>query len=393
MTIQPALITSKNNISFTIRAVLLTASSLTVMSGAIIAPALPAINQNFAEAPELLTKLILTMPAVSIALLAPVAGYLTDRFGRKRLLVISLIIYGIAGTSGFFIDTIEWLLISRAVLGVAVAGVMNAATTLIGDYFEGVERNKFKGIQASFMALGGVAYLNMGGMLADWSWRGPFLVYGLAFIILPFALSAIFEPPFHEAKKSDLSLPLPNKGLLAFIYFIGFLGMTFFYMIPVQIPFLLSNLEISNSLIGLAISVSTVTGAIASMNYARIKSYLSYQRIYSLSFGLMAVGYVVISFSSTYWLVMAGLAIGGLGTGLIMPNGNLWLMQSVSEQHRGQAIGGMTSAIFLGQFLSPILISPVVNIFEISNAFLIVGITILLVSLTLFFLGTGFRSD
>lgn len=178
-----------------IKAVLLAASTLTVMSGAIIAPALPEISRYFAgEDTELLTKLVLTMPALVIAVLAPLAGYLIDRFGRKKLLLISLLIYTVAGTAGFLIDDLVLLLVSRAVLGIGVAGIMNAATTLIGDYFQGEERNQFMGTQASFMALGGVVFLNVGGLLADWSWRGPFLVYAAALIVLPLAAVYLFEP-------------------------------------------------------------------------------------------------------------------------------------------------------------------------------------------------------
>jgi MFS family permease len=72
------------------KATLLIGSTLTVMAGAIVAPALPQISREFADVPgiELLSRLVLTLPALFMGILAPLAGYLTDRAGRKKSFVI-----------------------------------------------------------------------------------------------------------------------------------------------------------------------------------------------------------------------------------------------------------------------------------------------------------------
>ena len=112
---------------------------MTVMSGAIIAPALPGISRHFPDQPQVIIQLILTIPALMITLLSPLMGYLADRFGRKKLLLMMLCIYGFAGVSGFFIDRVDLLLSSRALMGIAVAGILSISTTLVGDYFDGTE--------------------------------------------------------------------------------------------------------------------------------------------------------------------------------------------------------------------------------------------------------------
>jgi len=363
-----------------VKSIILAASSLTVMSGAIIAPALPAIDNYFQEQNDLLVRLILTMPALSIALLSSFAGGLVDSIGRKKILLISLILYAVAGVAGAFISNLYLLLFSRVVLGAAVSGAMNAATTLIGDYFEGSERNQFMGVQASFMALGGVVYLNLGGLLADVSWRGPFLVYLFAALIFPFASKYLFEPKTEKEEDTD-NTPQSRNPKIYFIYIMGLLGMLFFYFIPVQIPFLLKEVSsVSNTMVGLAISVSTVTGAIVSISYGKIKSHLNYATIYSIAFLLMAAGYFVLSQALDYITVIIGLGIAGLGTGIIIPNGNLWLVELSSVSSRGKAIGGMTAAIFAGQFVSPMLSSPLVEAHSLSHAFNIACYAMLVVA-------------
>src|SRR5690606_19046991 len=125
----------------------LLASSMSVMAAAIIAPSLPGMGRHFAGHSDVLIKLILTMPALWIALSGAPLGYLGDRFGRKRLLLAALLLYGVAGFSGYWVDSLAALLAGRAVLGVAVAGIIGMSTTLIGDYFDGEERSRFLGVQ------------------------------------------------------------------------------------------------------------------------------------------------------------------------------------------------------------------------------------------------------
>jgi len=357
-----------------IKSVILATSSLTVMSGAIIAPALPAINAFFENESEVLVKLVLTMPALSIALLASTAGRLVDKVGRKRVLLISLALYALAGSAGFYLTNLYVLLFSRILLGAAVAGAMNAATTLIGDYFDGQERNRFMGMQASFMALGGVVFLNAGGALADLSWHGPFLAYLFSVIIFPFAFRYLYEPEKASPNPGE-ETQAHSPSLVYFIYLMGFLAMLFFYFVPVQVPFLLEkHTDVSNTLIGMAISVSTVTGAIVSVNYGNIKARLSHAKIYMMSFLLVGVGFLILSFSTTYFAALVGLAMTGLGTGVILPNGSLWLTQLSDASTRGKLIGGLTAAIFAGQFISPLISSPLVAATSLNTSFFIASI-------------------
>jgi MFS family permease len=82
---------------------LLCISTLTVMAGATIAPSLPSMQEFFKAIPnaDYVVRLALTLPALFIALGAPIVGILIDRVGRKPILLAALALYGIAGCSGF----------------------------------------------------------------------------------------------------------------------------------------------------------------------------------------------------------------------------------------------------------------------------------------------------
>lgn len=357
-----------------IKAVLLFSSGMTVMAGAVISPALPEISRHFSEdGSTVLSKLILTMPALTIAVCAPLAGHIADLFGRRRLLQAALLVYGISGFSGFFLDNLFLLLISRAVLGVSVGGIMSAATALIGDLFSGNDRAEFIGLQSGFMYIGGVVLVLLGGLLAEISWRGPFLAYLSAFVVLIMAMIALTETKESIKKPSMVNRstsPVPYLPI-SLIYLLVFLLMIFYYMVLVQVPFILQDrFSAGSAMTGLAISASALAGAFSSLSYPLIKKRLSYRIIYILGFGFVAAGYIVIGNSFSFFQILAGLALAGLGNGMLMPNGSFWLMEAAPEHVRGKAVGGFTGMIFLGQFLSPVVMAPVVSAYTLSGAFL-----------------------
>lgn len=344
-----------------LKATLLVTSTLTVMSGATIAPSLPVMQAHFSEVENVAywVRLVLTVPALFIVIGAPFVGQMIDRFGRKSSLVAATLIYGLAGSSGLILDSLWAILIGRALLGLSVAGVMTGVTTLIADYFTDQARANFLGMQAAFMSLGGVVFLSAGGFLADLNWRVPFLIYLFALILLPLVLLFLYEPSRTSSETSVgevNAVRLPLK-LLTLIYGLALLMQVIFYLIPVQLPFYLkviSNASATQS--GLAIATATLASAIASLIYGRIKARLGVVSIVALAFGLMGIGYTIIGLVSS--VVVIGLILGGLGLGLLMPNLNVWLTTETPDVLRGRALGGLTTFFFLGQFLSPLLGQP-----------------------------------
>lgn len=362
---------------------------MTMMAGAIVSPSLPQISKIFEhiEHHEILSKLVVTLPAIFIAVIAPFAGYIIDRFGRKKLLQFSLLLYAVAGCSGFYFHDLYLILAGRAFLGIAVAGIMTTVLTLIGDYFSGEERNKYMGLQGAFMGIGGVLFISVSGLLADYHWQYPFLIYAFSLIVLIFATIFLYEPDINYKKTDRLNkdnLPEYNKNRAYLIYLIVFVGIVFFFMYPVQIPYLLKSIEgVSNAMVGYSISVATLSGSIIALNYNRFKRLFSFPFIYGLTFLLMGLGYLIVSFADSYEIFIVGLIISGSSTGLLMPTGNLWLISIAPAQIRGRLVGRLSTAFFLGQFLSPILVQPIINYADLSGAFLYASILLFVFSLTL----------
>ncbi|PZV07795.1 MAG: MFS transporter [Leptolyngbya sp.] len=367
-----------------VKATLLLVSTLTVMAGATIAPSLPAMRSHFAAVPnaDYWVRLVLTVPALFIALGAPVAGMIIDRFGRKRWLALSVLAYGLAGSSGFFLNEIGWILVGRLVLGLSVAGIMTTATTLVADYYIGAARARFLGLQAAFMGLGGVLFLTLGGYLADVNWRLPFLIYLSAWLVLPLVL--LLPEPRRASRAEALAAAADNPepipwGLLVVTFAIALLTQIVFYMIPVQIPFYLQQLSNANaSQSGLAIALATLAAATSSLSYQTVKARFSFTALYAMAFGLIGVGYLVIGQAPSYGVVLVGLAIAGLGLGLFTPNMTVGLTSLTPAALRGRILGGLTTSFFLGQFVSPLVSQPLSQRIGLAATYGLAGLLMLI---------------
>jgi MFS family permease len=350
---------------------LLFASSLTVMAGATIAPSLPGLRDHFIALPnvDLLVRLVLTIPGLAIALAAPLAGGVADRFGRKPVLFAGILLYCVAGASGLVLDDIWTILIGRVLLGFAVGMVMTSASALLADLYTGPERERVFGLQAAFMGFGGVLFLLGGGWLAEFGWRGPFAVYLLPLLILPLVLTAIIEPPATDLPAGEQP-PLPFGGL-AVIYGTAFLGMITFYIIPVQLPFLLRSLGAPAPLLaGAGIATTSLVSALTSLLLLKaIRARLSVQSALVLAYAAITCGYVVIATAAAPPQVFAGLALTGLGFGLQMPLLVGWMQSIIPPTMRGRAAGLYTMAVFFGQFVSPFVHAPAAQLVGYSASY------------------------
>ncbi len=362
-----------------LKSTLLAVSTLTIMAGATIAPGLPRMQAHFQDVPEagLLVRLVLTIVALTVAVFSPIAGMIADRFGRKPLLLGGLVLYAVAGTSGLYLETLPLLLAGRVLLGVAVAAIMTASSALIADYFVGAARGQFISLQSAFTSFGGVVFLSIGGALADIGWHAPFAVYFASVAMLPLAWVALLEP---ERPRPNSSGSVQVSRAIWLVYALAFLSMVAFYLGPTQLPFFLQNvIGVQPSISGYIGALLTFSSAVVALQYARVRSRWPERPISALGFVLLGLGWVLCGAARDVWLVMIGMAVSGAGAGLLNPNFATWLANLAPPEARGRAIGGLSTAIFLGQFVSPILAQPVVAAFGLNGVFTVGGVFALVI--------------
>jgi len=368
-------------------AVILFGSTLSVMAGAIVTPALPYITQNFSNIDniEFLTKLILSLPPLFIAIFSPISGYLFEKFGRKSILVFASILYGIAGTTGYYLRDIYLILLGRAFLGIAISALMTGFIVVLGDLFEGEKRNKFIGLQGAIMSFAGVIYLLLGGVLADINWSFPFIAYFVSIIVGVLLLFFLDETSYKTETRRQVQFSFNLKTSL--IYLSAIFVMICYLMVPTQLPFLINSQfpDFPASKIGLLIAVWIMFSSFSSLIYPKIKNKVPFRYVYMLGFFIWGFGHLLILFSSNLVLLVASLIFSGLGNGLVVPNLKSHILAHSTENNRGINSGLLTTALYVGQFLSPIVVQPMFQYANISQIFPIFGILMFVISFVYIF--------
>jgi MFS family permease len=339
---------------------LLGASSMSVLGSVLIAPVLPLMAQHFAGVPgvAVLVPIVLTVPALIIGLTAGFAGAIVDRLGRTRVLQVAMIVYAVAGTAPLYLDDLGAIIATRVVVGLCEAAIMTAATTLIGDYWTGERRNRYLGLQATVAALAAVVFLTIGGLLGAGGWRTPFWLYLLSLVlVLPMA-RMVWNPTPADGAPRAARTPVPWAAIAAPCGVTLFGGIVFYALI-VQLSYVLDGIGVtSTKLIGVAAAVMSVATAIGGAVFGRL-SRLGLRRLLTTEFVVSGVGLLVVFAAQSVPIVVVGAVLTGFGTGLLLPTLLSWAVKDLEFDQRGRGTGIWTGTLFVGQFVSPLVIAAV----------------------------------
>jgi ACDE family multidrug resistance protein len=366
--------------------VILASATLTVMGGAIVVPVLNLMEEGLGVDPTA-ARLIVTTHGIFIAVFSPLMGILVDRLGVRKPFVAGLVLYGLAGSSGLYINNYWLLIVSRMLVGIGIAAVFTSMTVMILNFYEGATRNKVTGWRAASNSIGGILWPLLGGLLGTISWHLPFATYSLALVLGFFAVITIPEthgrtsPRVDSADGEGSVLRIFKKTPLLFaIYLLIFLTNVFLYATMVFLPKLFAQLNISNPLyIGLTISSMGIAGGTASLLYSKVKAKLSYRALVVVVMAIWVAAFIMMSQAFSLWFVWLSVLVYGIGMGMIMPAIPIWAGEQVSASYRGRITSYIGTFGFVGQFLSPIILSPVAASLGLSWVFIVTAGTAALI--------------
>jgi len=354
---------------------LMLAAMMILMGGAAVAPALPLISQAFPDTTDASISLIVTLPALAIAITGIFIGVLSDKVGKIPVLVTSVVIFTIAGSSGYYLTTIPAILAGRFILGIGIAGIICTTSALIVCYYEGTTRAQVLGYQAAAMGVGVLILETSGGLLAGISWRSSFLIYLLGIVILagilltmkeparPVILEGTVEPgeTVAEAKETIPVIPLVLANATLFI------GNLLFFLMPTKFPYLIANMDAARILgentaltAFLFLGIGGCASAVLGIFYGRIAWRFHRYTILTVTLLAFGLGLCILGFATSLVMVGCAVILVGIGEGLLMPTILTWIAAITPRQFLGRAMGGFSVSLNLGQFASAIAVVPVI---------------------------------
>lgn len=350
-----------------------------------LSPSMVAIKAHFGHdaSAALVAQLVVVTASLGVVIGGPVAGWLIERFGIRHVMLVALPVYGLSGSSGLFLESAPGLFASRFILGWSGATIFTASVTLLGDSFVGGGRARLLGFKTTVAAGFAVLSVMLSARIAEGAgWRMPFAIYGVTaavmLLIVLFSVEATRRergPAAAQVKASAVLVLWPVYATLITISSITILQQT-------QVPLLLaSDHDAPPTTIGWVIAGGTTAYTIASIFYGSLQVRLGPSRMFALNLALLAAGTTILGLSHDMMLSACGSLLLGAGGGLMQPYLLNILLDRVTPEARGRAIGFVSPAINTGQFLSPLLFFMLVSGLGGHGAFLAIGSTLFLLAL------------
>lgn len=350
--------------------VLATIPFIMVLGNSMLIPILPQIKKEL-HITQFQVSLIITVFSISAALIIPLTGFLSDRFGRKRVIIPSLLLFGlgglVAGLASWLLkqQTAYWtIIVGRTMQGLGAAGTASITMALIGDIFKGAAQSKALGIIEATNGLGKVASPILGTLLAFITWYTPFFAFSILCVIAVLGLiflvkepESTSEPPQFKAYLHSIMHIFKTEGRwLVATFFVGTIslfvlfGLLFYLSDILEARYATDGLKkgyiLAIPLLAMA-TTSFVTGRMIRKNFILMKALII------IGLLCMAAALILMIFFHKLIFLIIFLVINGFGTGLVLPCINSFITGSVDKEKRGMITSLYHSVRFGGVALGP----------------------------------------
>lgn len=354
-----------------------------IMGVSSIAPALPTIAKSLSVSADQIGLLItfFTLPGI---IFTPFLGILADRFGRKRILIPSLFLFGIAGAACGFSSTFEQLLLFRFLQGMGSASLGVINLTLLGDLYNEKERVTAMGYNGGVLSVGTALYPAIGGALAIAGWHYPFFLTLFAIPVGIFAAISLKK----VAIDTSLNMSHYFKQILVAVkskFVIGlFISMflTFFMLYGAYITYFTILLDerfaLSALSIGLLLSSSSLITAITSSQLGKLAHRFNEKNLILTASILYGIFFLSIPSVSNVWMFLIPVSIFGVAQGINIPSILTLITGYAAKEYRAAFLSINWMIMRVGQALGPYLLGIVYLYYGVDGTFYITTIVSLL---------------
>ncbi|WP_292930598.1 MFS transporter [Novosphingobium sp. PASSN1] len=348
-------------------------------------PAIPAIIGHFAPTdPTAPTKVpsMVTAPGLTIALVALFAGLMVDRFGRRKLLLVSTFFYGLIGAAPFFLENLDVIYGSRLLLGLCEAVILTTVNTLIADYWPDEGRRKWLALQGLVGPALSSVMIFFAGTMTAWRWNGIFLLYLLALPIWLAMLRWMFEPRSDATVRQMLGMDEQRSEGFPWAAMLGIAGLTLFSS-AIYYVFIVNGATVWQELgvtdpqsIGQITALPTLFILVGAMLFWWLGSRgTGSPTLIAIFLSFLGAGLAVMGLAADWKSMILGMALQQTGAGMAIPTLIAWAQSQLPFAHRGRGMGIWTATFFFGQFSSPLLVSVLRGaVGTMQGAFLVAGI-------------------
>ncbi|MGG0813399.1 MFS transporter [Paenibacillus alvei] len=348
------------------------------LGNSMLIPVLPEIRRQL-KVSSFQTSLLITVYSVMAIFLIPIAGYLSDRIGRKAVIIPSLLITGIGGgvcgAAAVWMDhSYSVILLGRVLQGIGAAGAMPIVLPLVGDMFSSEKDvSSGLGIIETANTCGKVLSPILGTALVAIVWHLPFwAIPVLCLISILLVLFFVKQPkesdsepiPIRDFLKQVMQLIRENSRWLIALFVIGGLGM---FMLFSSLFYLSETLEdkhgykgiIKGLLLAIPLAVLSSSSFIAGKCIGSNKIAMKWIIVCGLALTAAGLGMCILMTSVIPLFIWLSAAFLGIGASL--PCLDSFITASIEKKHRGTISSLYSSMRFVGVAAGPMIAALVMN--------------------------------
>ncbi len=355
----------------------------------IILPLLPYIAQKY-EATPVVIGLLSGSYSLFQFIAGPILGRLSDRYGRKKLLIISQL----GSMAGYvllaFAGSLPLLFLSRIIDGIT-GGNISIAQAYMADVTDKSTRAKGMGLLGAAFGLGFMFGPAFGGFLSKWGFAAPAL-FAAGISLLSTVATTVFlketvnvsiakKSPrtamsFKEIRRVLATAPISTLLLIFFLLSLGFSGMQGTYALLVQAKFAWGPQQVGY--------IFALIGIVAIITQLKILSWLTnklgeYKTLLS-SLLILSLGFGIISLTSYLPIFLIGNVLMPLGNSLANPTLTAIATENIPKEEYGEALGLLQSSGALGRIFGPVIAGEIFYRFNHNAPMLVSSIIFLLVA-------------
>ncbi|WP_187273827.1 MFS transporter [Paenibacillus sp. N3.4] len=334
----------------------------------IAAPAVKLLMVDFPDTSALLIQWVVTLSSLFILPTLFIAGYLSKKFSRKHILLVGLILYIIGGIGPSFMNSISWILVFRAILGLSIGLISPTFNAMIAENFQGRERYRMNGFVASVNGIGGALFLTIGGVIASYGWRSVFLSYSYAIILL--ILVALFIPKIPPAQTNEQNGIQPRAKIPLMFYTIALLSglhVMLYFIIPTSLSLYLGENGIGTaSTVGYLSALSLIGVFGAGLSITAITR-LFQKALVPFALLVIGLGFLLLSLAQSMWMLTIAVILIGFAEGMFFPISFNKTAELVPKQRMTTAISLLLGCNYVVQFICPLFMKGIQALFHFSS--------------------------
>lgn len=345
------------------------------LGNSMLIPVLPVIEKRL-QISSLQVSMIITVYSIFAIFLIPIAGYLSDRFGRKKIIIPSLLLAAVGGAltgwASWQMANPFWvILIGRAIQGIGSAGAMPVVMPCVGDMFKDEQEiTKGLGLIETANTFGKVLSPILGAFLAAMIWFLPFWFIPILCLISILLVIFLVKVPKNDSsseseqkKKSikqflkDLKKTLKeNIGWLMAIFILGAIIMLVLFGILFYLSTILEErYHIVNTKKGLVMAIPLLALSISSFVAGKKVGNNKIVMKWSAFFGflLLTCSFIILFFNTSLFSILLTLVLGGIGIGAALPSLDALITEGIEKEERGTITSLYSSMRFVGVAAGP----------------------------------------